>query len=107
VASKFASRPADITEVFKAFSDPIRWLMVVEMAQVDELPATALEDIVPVKKPTISYHVKVLYHAGLLEVRKDGRNFFYRLRRDVLRDVLRETSDQLRVPMPRRRAQSA
>lgn len=76
------------TEVFKALGDPIRWSIVRQMAAVDELACLTLEDTLPVSKPTISYHTKILQHAGLIEVRKEGRNYFYTLRRDVLYEVL-------------------
>lgn len=102
MAPKVAPLPADLTEVFKAFADPVRWAMVVEMAQVDEFPATALDQVVAVSKPTISYHIKVLYHAGILEVRKEGRNFYYRLRRDVIREVIAEANRQLGLAAKRR-----
>ena len=75
-------------EIFKALSDPIRWNIVVQMASVDELACVTLEDTLPVSKPTISYHTKILYQAGLINVRKSGRNYFYSLRRDVLRTLL-------------------
>ena len=106
MAPKVAPPPADVTDVFKAFADPVRWAMMVEMAKVDEFTATDLDQIVPVSKPTISYHIKILYHAGLLEVRKEGRNFYYRLRRDVVRDVIAETNQRLGLAT-RRRVRSA
>jgi DNA-binding transcriptional ArsR family regulator len=106
LAPKVAPPPADVTEVFKALADPVRWAMIVEMAKVDEFPSTALDQLVPVSKPTISYHVKILYHAGLLEVRKEGRNYFYRLQRDVLRQVIAQTNQDLGLST-RRRAKTA
>jgi DNA-binding transcriptional ArsR family regulator len=75
-------------EIFKALSDPIRWNIIVQMASVDELACVALEDTLPVSKPTISYHTKILYQAGLINARKSGRNYFYSLRRDVLHELL-------------------
>jgi DNA-binding transcriptional ArsR family regulator len=75
-------------DVFKALGDPIRWSMIAQMAWVDELACITLEDTLPVSKPTISYHAKILNHAGLISVRKEGRNHFYSLRRDVLHQVL-------------------
>ena len=78
------------TEVFKALSDPIRWTIVQQVAQEDEYACSLLEDTLPVSKPTISYHTKILTQAGLLEVRKRGRNYFYSLRRDVLREMIGE-----------------
>jgi DNA-binding transcriptional ArsR family regulator len=76
------------TEVFRALSDPVRWSIVVQMAQVDELACITLEDTLPVSKPTISYHTKILQNAGLISTRKAGRNYYYSLRRDVLRDLM-------------------
>src|SRR5580704_11164592 len=76
------------TEIFKALSDPVRWSIIVQMASVDELACITLEDTLPVSKPTISYHTKILHHAGLISVRKSGRNYYYSLRRDVLHKLL-------------------
>jgi DNA-binding transcriptional ArsR family regulator len=86
------------TEIFKALSDPVRWDIVLQMASVDELACVTLEDTLPVSKPTISYHIKTLYQAGLINVRKSGRNYFYSLRREVLHQLL----DDLRELAPAR-----
>ena len=82
-----ASQGNAATEVFKALGDPVRWSIVAQIAAVDELPCAELEQTLPVSKPTISYHTKILQQAGLLTVRKEGRNYFYALRREVLREV--------------------
>ncbi|MFC5746340.1 ArsR/SmtB family transcription factor [Actinomadura rugatobispora] len=82
--------PVTATEVFKALGDPIRWNIVQQVAQQDEFPCSVLEDTLPISKPTISYHTKILTQAGLIEVHKRGRNYFYSLRQDVLREVLGE-----------------
>jgi DNA-binding transcriptional ArsR family regulator len=76
------------TEIFKALSDPVRWSIIVQMASVDELACITLESTLPVSKPTISYHTKILQNAGLISTRKAGRNYYYSLRRDVLGDLL-------------------
>jgi DNA-binding transcriptional ArsR family regulator len=87
-------------DVFKALGDPIRWSMIAQMASVDELACITLEDTLPVSKPTISYHAKILNHAGLITVRKEGRNHFYSLRRDVLHDVLDSLWELAPSPRP-------
>ncbi len=88
------------TEVFRALSDPIRWSIIVQMAQVDELACITLEDTLPVSKPTISYHTKILQNAGLISTRKAGRNYYYSLRRDVLKDVLEGLWELAPTPRP-------
>ncbi|MCC5575236.1 helix-turn-helix transcriptional regulator [Microtetraspora sp. AC03309] len=82
--------PVAVTEVFKALCDPIRWSIVQQVAQEEEFACSILEDMLPVSKPTISYHTKILTQAGVIEVRKRGRNYFYTLRRDVVREVIDE-----------------
>jgi DNA-binding transcriptional ArsR family regulator len=92
---KIAPGTASLPDVLKALSDEMRWSIVVQMSEVDELACTKLEHTLPVSKPTISYHIKVLYHAGLIEVRKEGRNYYYRLRREVLTTVLGDVAQEL------------
>jgi ArsR family transcriptional regulator len=74
--------------VFAALSEPLRLRMLQMMAQSDdadgEIPCTLLDDELPIAKSTISYHVQILRRAGLIGVRKAGRNYFYQLRQDVL-----------------------
>src|SRR6202044_1058751 len=87
-------------EVFKALGDPVRWSIIAQIAAVDELPCADLEQTLPVSKPTISYHTKILQQAGLLTVRKEGRNYFYALRRDVLREIQDELWRLAPAPRP-------
>lgn len=82
--------PNQTTTVLKAISDPIRWDIVRQMTEVDELACQTLETRLPISKPTISYHIRVLAQAGLVRVRKEGRYFFYTLQRDALREVVDE-----------------
>jgi DNA-binding transcriptional ArsR family regulator len=82
------SKPYNTTEVFKALSDPIRWNIVQQIGQEDEFACSLLEDTLPVSKTTISYHAKILTQAGLIDVRKRGRNYFYTLRREVLAEAI-------------------
>jgi len=91
---------AAAVEVFKALGDPVRWSIIAQIAAVDELPCAELEQTLPVSKPTISYHTKILQQAGLLTVRKEGRNYFYALRREMLRDVQDELWRLAPAPRP-------
>jgi DNA-binding transcriptional ArsR family regulator len=90
--------------VFNALGDPIRWSIIRQMAAVEELPCATLEDTLPVSKPTISYHTKILSQAGLVSVRKQGRSLFYTLRRDVLRRLMDDIWTLAPEPAADRRA---
>jgi len=75
--------------VFKALSDPTR-LQILSL--VARNPAGVCEckivDCTPLSQPTISYHVKVLKEAGLLDVEKQGLWCYFRLRKDALGQVV-------------------
>jgi DNA-binding transcriptional ArsR family regulator len=69
-----------VIEVFKALSEPIRLDIMARIVAVGELPCTTLEKELPISKSTISYHMKILYHAHLIDIRKDRRYYHYRAR---------------------------
>jgi DNA-binding transcriptional ArsR family regulator len=75
--------------VFAALSEPIRVRMLQMMVQKGEedLPCTSLDEELPIAKSTISYHVAILRRAGLIGVRKAGRNYFYQLRHETFETV--------------------
>lgn len=77
-----------VIEVFKALSEPIRLDIMARIVSVDELPCTALEKELPVSKSTISYHMKILYRAGLIDIRKEGRYYHYRAREDEIEQLV-------------------
>jgi DNA-binding transcriptional ArsR family regulator len=93
-----SAKPPD--EIFKALRDPVRWRIVAQMAAVDELAYVTLAATLPVVKPTISHHMKILYEAGLINVRKSGRNLYYSLRRDVLHKLIDELWELASPPRP-------
>ena len=79
-------------DVFKALGDPVRWTIIRFIADQPELAGSVLDDALAISRPTISYHIRILTQAGLVEVSKRGRNHYYTVRQDVLRNVLAEVS---------------
>ncbi len=77
-----------VVEVFKALSEPIRLDIMARIVSVDELPCTTLERELPISKSTISYHMKILYRAHLIDIRKDGRYYHYRARRSEVEELV-------------------
>ena len=80
-----ATRRAEgVVDVLKALADPVRLDLFMRIAAVDEMSCTQLVDEADVTASTVSYHVKTLRNAGLVAVRKEGRNFHYTIHRDTL-----------------------
>ena len=89
IADAFKQTTQDIyAAIFSALGEPARIEILRMIAETDELPCTVLDETLPISKSTISYHIKILYHAHLIEVRKSGRYYFYKLRPGVLDEYL-------------------
>src|SRR5712692_1312628 len=96
IADLFKPTTKDIyASIFSALSEPARIEIIEMIANTDELACTVLDDTLPISKSTISYHIKILYHAHLIEIRKSGRYYFYKLRREVFESHLPGFLDRL------------
>ena len=74
--------------LFKALADPTRLLILALVAKNEGgVCECNIVDCTPLSQPTISYHVKVLKEAGLLDCEKRGLWCHYALRKDTLRQV--------------------
>jgi len=66
----------DADDLFHALSDPMR-RRILERLRKGPRPLGELAKGLPVSRPAISQHVKVLEDAGLVRGRKDGRRRIY------------------------------
>jgi Predicted transcriptional regulators len=76
------------TAIFTAMGEATRLQMVQMIDEAGEMPCTALVERLGIAKSTVSYHIKILAHAKLISVRKQGRNYFYTTRRDVIDEAM-------------------
>lgn len=74
--------------VLKAISHPVR-LSIVEELSKGERCACELASFFPVDRTTVSKHLALLRHVGIVEDRKEGLKVYYRLRMPCLVDFLR------------------
>ena len=73
-------------DVFAAVGDPTR-RRVLDLLSRGELPVRRIAAPFAMTRPAISQHLRILRHAGLVQVRRDGRERFYRLRARPLREI--------------------
>lgn len=72
------------TEVFRALADPTRCAVFEQLARDGETSVGELKACFHVSQPAISQHLSVLRNAGLVELRREGRNIYYRVQPDGL-----------------------
>lgn len=73
-------------EVFKALSDKNR-LLIVDMLSCGELCNCDIMEELELTQPTISHHIKILQHAGLIFSRKEGKWIYYSLNKKNFDDL--------------------
>jgi DNA-binding transcriptional ArsR family regulator len=78
------AEPDQVAEMLRALAEPLRADIMTHITNVDELPCTVLEQLLPIRKSTISYHMNILRKAGLVDVRREGIYFHYTARREIL-----------------------
>ena len=69
--------------LFKALADPVR-LTVIEALADGERCVCELTGELGLAQSKLSFHLKVLKEAGLLESRQEGRWIYYRLRAEAI-----------------------
>jgi DNA-binding transcriptional ArsR family regulator len=79
-------RAAVTRDAFSAVADPTRRGILAYLA-LNERPVGAIVDQFGVAQPSISKHLGVLRHAGLVEARRDGKQVLYRTNAAALRPI--------------------
>jgi ArsR family transcriptional regulator, lead/cadmium/zinc/bismuth-responsive transcriptional repressor len=77
-----------MASVFKTLSDPTRLKIVHEMMLKEQRVCDIAHDL-DMSLPAISYHLKLLRDASLVKPRRDGKNIFYSIDGQVLKDLFR------------------
>ncbi len=71
----------------KALGDETRLRLFSLLGQHDELCVCHLVDAMQLPQSTISRHLSVLRHAGLVSTRRDGKWMYYRLHGDIAKQL--------------------
>lgn len=65
----------------KALADVARLTLVYHLARQDETTVTALTDLLHLSQPLVSWHLRKLRRAGLISMRRSGRQVYCSLDR--------------------------
>jgi ArsR family transcriptional regulator len=99
VKPRAPTRPSLTTQQFqliaKALADPRRMALLQAIASEEECACQKLREEFPVSKATISFHIKELVRAGLVDARREGQFLHCEVRREALEayaaELLRRT----------------
>ena len=75
-----------VNDAFGVISHPLRRELLERLASV-ESRVTELAARLPVSRPAVSQHLRLMLQVGVVIERREGRERYYSLRRDRLGDV--------------------
>jgi DNA-binding transcriptional ArsR family regulator len=81
------------TPLFEALADKFRQDIVMLLAARERLNVTEIAGIIPLSRPAISHHLKVLRQTGLVSLDRVSRENFYSLSLDEALARLRRLLD--------------
>ncbi len=73
--------------LFKALNDETR-RQILDLLKEKDMSAGDIADRFNISKPSISHHLELLKHAGLITSEKKGQFVFYSLNTTILDDLL-------------------
>jgi ArsR family transcriptional regulator len=94
MGSKSASASVTLSDeqfqsIARALADPHRFAMLEQIAAADGMACSLLEAHDVLSPATVSHHLKELSEAGLVAVKREGRDAYVSLLRPVLNAYLR------------------
>lgn len=82
----FMPRAATTSDAFNAIAEPKRRDILNYLA-LHERPVSEIVASLGFEQPSVSKHLRVLRDVGLVHVRRDGRQVFYRTNAEAIRPV--------------------
>lgn len=86
-----------IVKVAKALADRTRLKILSEIAKGKSITCGEAEKIAGLSQPTVSHHIKVLFDAGLLIAKKNGRHVNISVNKKALEDFSNLISESVRL----------
>ena len=74
------------SDPFNAIAEPRR-RHILELIAAEERSVNEIADALELGQPSVSKHLQVLRHVGLVTVRRDGRRTMYRTNAETLRTI--------------------
>jgi DNA-binding transcriptional ArsR family regulator len=84
-------RASTTSDAFNAVAEPRR-RDILNYLVLQERSVNEIVDSLRIEQPSVSKHLRVLKDVGLVSVRRDGRNMFYRTNAEAIRPLHEWTS---------------
>ncbi len=85
----------DMSKVFTALGDEHRQRILLTFEPGERLNVGQVAEVSTLSRSAVSHHLKILREAGVLDSRKEGKEVYFWLNKDFLRETLANVLDYL------------
>jgi DNA-binding transcriptional ArsR family regulator len=85
----------DMSKVFTALGDEHRQRILLTFEPGERLNVGQIAEVSTLSRSAVSHHLKILREAGVLDSRKEGKEVYFWLNKDFLRETLANVLDYL------------
>ncbi len=93
-------REYDLVKIFKALADKTRQ-DIIEMLADEEMNVTDICEAFKISQPTVSHHLHILKESELVNTRKEGKNVYYYVRKEIMRDAFGRVVEKMHIEVRR------
>ncbi|MEK4109439.1 ArsR family transcriptional regulator [Paenibacillus sp. DS2363] len=69
----------NLSPYLQGLGDPVRQRIISLLIDQESMNVSQIAEHVPMSRPTVSHHLKILRQSGLLSVQKKGTEMYYKL----------------------------
>jgi DNA-binding transcriptional ArsR family regulator len=84
-----------MSRVFTALGDEHRQRILLTFEPGERLNVGQIAEVSTLSRSAVSHHLKILREAGVLDSRKEGKEVYFWINKDFLREVLANVLDYL------------
>ncbi|MCX7831826.1 MAG: metalloregulator ArsR/SmtB family transcription factor [Actinobacteria bacterium] len=85
----------ELVQILNALANEQRLTIVYRTIQEDEVPCEKLAEELPITRPALSHHVRILKQTRIIRVIKKGQYIYYKFNREYLSKVSPELVEYL------------
>ncbi|GEK28560.1 ArsR/SmtB family transcription factor [Furfurilactobacillus siliginis] len=86
-------------DFFRTVFDPVRSELIVFLASNGEMTVGDIADNYPQNRSVISRHLDIMFRYNIVQRRKEGREVYYQINRDLIVSKFQQTSENMTALM--------
>ena len=81
------------SEILKSIAHPVRLGIMSLLFEHKNMTVTAIQKMIDIEQAVTSYHLKIMKDSGIVEVKREGKCSFYKLKEEKYHNIINTLVD--------------